>query len=673
MPRLRDLTVRMLPAVLAALAIGCGGEDPAPTCDSGCAIPPPALCDGDTRISFMPGGECVDGACVFPPILTDCSADGGSCESGACVGPPPDPCDDVTCDAPDLEPTCDGTVVVRAETPGTCNSDDGSCSYAEERIDCADFREVCVEGECRSPGNPCLGVVCDEAPRDDCDGEIALRYGDEGVCDPQTLDCIYEPEEVDCAASGAVCSRGQCVVPDLCEGVTCDEPPADFCETGQLTSYARAGRCVEGDCEYTATTGPCPDGTFCVDGECVEPDPCDGVLCNRPPPPVCSDDLTLVQFRSPGTCTDGFCVYEPAETDCESLGRICDDGACFDAGPCFEVTCLDPPEPTCDGTTAVEYSGPGVCELGVCQYDEVRTACGDTGGTCVDGECVDACTGVVCGERRDPECIDEVTLLRRIGASECVAGECQWTRSVETECDSFGAVCEDGECVVPDPCDGVECPANDDCRGEFRLIRSGPGLCVEGVCDYSSVESFEDCRDTDYLCDEGTCVQPGAVLGFDDLVIVEFMPTPSSESLSDQWIEFYYRGSTRVSLGGMELVNGAGQVYRFADEVAVDAFSSVAVGGSLDIGDDIAAAWPPSAFSLDPAGDTLVLRYGDTEITRVVYTDEWPYSVGASAQLTAGALDGADPRTVDEWCPGTFPYGDTDAGSPGFRNAFCPL
>lgn len=674
MPRSRKLASLLVAAAAALVTASCGGEEPAATCDGGCALPPSPICDGDTRISFTPGGECVDGICQFPPILTDCSADGGSCEAGACVGPPPDPCDDVDCDAADIAPVCDGDVVVRPLTPGTCDSSDGTCSYEEDRIDCASFGEICDDGECRRPGNPCIGVVCDEPPSNGCDGDIALRYdGTDGTCDPETLDCVYAADEIDCAAEGAVCFRGSCIVPDPCDGVVCDSPPEDTCAGGELTDYPGAGRCVDGVCQYTPVVAPCGEGLLCSGGACVEPDPCDGVVCNRPPPNVC-DGETLVIYAGRGECTSGFCTYSSSSRDCTDDGLICDEGVCFDAGPCHDVTCLDAPEPACDGDVAVEYSSPGECTAGLCNYGETRTNCAATDGRCIDGECIDACTGVVCGERRDPECVDEVTLLRRIGASECVAGECQFPTTIETDCDRFGAVCREGECIVPDPCEGVVCPAGDVCRGDFVVQRDEPGICDEGECDYRGVETLLNCADDGEICIEGECVPPGVSLGPDDIVFVEFMPLPTSELVSDQWLEIHNRTGTRLNMTGISIANAEGDSFLVGEGVVLEPFSSLGIGAREGISPEMTVTWGDGAFALGAAGDSLVIRYEDTVISRLTYdAATWPYGVGVSAQMSAGALDGGVPGAISNWCVGTFPYGDENVGSPGFRNAFCPF
>jgi hypothetical protein len=117
----------------------------------------------------------------------------------------------------------------------------------------------------------CKDVRCDSPPANSCkDDSTLLVYSDQGSCDPQDGSCVYTPVEQDCPE---VCGQGRCLQVDACEGVVCNQPPADRCEDEQtLIRYADTGDCLEdtGQCRYEYEQVSCSQG--CRDGSCLQPE-----------------------------------------------------------------------------------------------------------------------------------------------------------------------------------------------------------------------------------------------------------------------------------------------------------------------------------------------------------------------------------------------------------------
>ena len=78
-------------------------------------------------------------------------------------------------------------------------------------------------------------------------------------------DCVLDSDCED----AQVCSNGRCVDPeDPCADIVCDDPTADICDGGSLTTYQSSGTCSAGICNCASDTVACDFG--CVDGACME-------------------------------------------------------------------------------------------------------------------------------------------------------------------------------------------------------------------------------------------------------------------------------------------------------------------------------------------------------------------------------------------------------------------
>ncbi len=691
--RRTTLFVRAALCAAAITAAGCSSDpdDGGGGCPDDCigAAAPSPTCDGDTRVSYAPLALCVDGTCEFAETRTNCGEDGGTCVDGACEDPEPLPCDTITCDAPP-ETTCDGNTIV-SYGDGVCDDAidgctlasgaEGCCSYPEQREDCAEG-DVCSRGRCITPEDPCEGVACDTPPASFCDGTEYVTYEAAGTCDPDSLECGYaEASRVDCAASDQFCSNfAGCLDRDPCDDVTCDMPPAPFCEGEVVVSYVARGTCEAGDCEYTeAARQDCAaGGQLCDMGACVDPGPCVGVVCDRGPTNRC-DGTVAYSYPDIGVCNPdtSLCEYDEVVVDCADSAQICDGGFCVDPGPCDGIVCDRPPGPYCDSGMVVVSQSPGTCveATGECEYGAVMEDCAADGLECFEGECVAdaACVDVTCGEPPPANACDEDERVatRYIGLSYCEAGTCIWRTETE-DCGAAGEACVAGECEAIDLCATVTCERDDFCDGNTAVTYRGPGTCTAGLCSYTAVEERVNCTTTGLTCADGMCERPVDLIAEGDIVVSEYMPVPLSGSPEDVWFELTNLTDVPLNIGGATVTNNDGTQTLTLPPLSIAAGDSVVLAASetaLPAG-EIDWTWGGSAaFSLPPAGGAILVAGADT-ISEVFYNPtEVGYTSGVSASLdTYGYQDTVD---VGNWCASAREYSAGVFASPGQYGEAC--
>ena len=146
----------------------------------------------------------------------------------------------------------------------------------------------------------------------------------------------------------------------------CGQPPPVGCGPDGLSRLVPDGTgfCATvndvAQCIYGTEAEPCTDGEVCLDGGCVEPGPdvCDPNPCAEAPAPSCGDGTTLLEFEGPGVCTgvDGrpSCAYGSTEVPCGE-GQACLEGRCLDlTGEAFDPTACDALRPAGDGEATYE-------------------------------------------------------------------------------------------------------------------------------------------------------------------------------------------------------------------------------------------------------------------------------------------------------------------------------
>jgi len=521
-------------AVLAALLIGCGGDDEAPMVDEPACTPGTALCD--CVQGGCPGAAglvCLDDQCVYPGCDAGaegcvCRADGGcglgadgrqlvcaegSCEAAACdAGTRGCPCaaggacaDDLVCiDGACLVPSCE-----RAGSEGCACNPDRSCDAGLAcQLGVCEPLDGCTPGAvdcpCRRDGSCASGASCDTTT-DTC-VEI--------TCTPGTTGCACD--EGACSGADAVCIDGTCSVrncPDGLEGCACADGACGVNDRGERLTCTERGVCASATCEPGAVGCACVDGYACDAGG------------------VCSDGFCIADGCAPGAidcaCNAGRC--NPGAT-CRD-GAICVDGAGYAGGPC-----------RADGTCAYGNR----CDAGLCAPCYVGTV-----GCQCNLDTIEAGTGDGCGRGATcaswGECVAESDLVQDIPDPPFCVTPC---RRDAPGCPAWGFVegctgdntCVEGSCVAPGESPPVcamesDCPSHQACIGGqcYSTCRSdascgGGTACHEFTCRTPCAAASDSCP-TGTFCElqdatQGFCMpevpaEPGGVTGVDGQLRIE--------------------------------------------------------------------------------------------------------------------------------------------------------
>ncbi|MBW2701108.1 MAG: formylglycine-generating enzyme family protein [Deltaproteobacteria bacterium] len=425
-------------------------------------------------------------------VLDSDCEDAQVCSNGRCVDPE-DPCADIVCDDPPAD-TCDGDSLTTYQSSGTCSA--GICNYAFVTVAC-DFG--CVNGACHA--DPCLDIVCDDPPADTCDGDSLTTYQSSGTCSAGI--CNYASDTVACDFG---CVNGACDA-DPCLDIVCDDPPADTCDGDSLTTYQSNGTCGAGICNYASDTVVCDFG--CVNGAC-NADPCLDIVCDDPPADTCDGD-SLMQYPETGLCDGGDCTYSPNLVNCP---YGCADGVCMECTPDCLGKCGGADD-GCDGTCTADCPAGQYCDNQLCAACTVFDACGEACENCSLSTAGHACINpsddnYVCGCDTADDCGE---------GDVCNGNACCTPACVDKECgpDGCGGTCGPG-CGMGETCDEMsgQCevlPWLSITGGTFQMGSDAGGsneLPIHSVTVPSfemsktevTVEQYQVCVDA------GTCTSP---------------------------------------------------------------------------------------------------------------------------------------------------------------------
>lgn len=146
----------------------------------------------------------------------------------------------------------------------------------------------------------------------------------------------------------------------------------------------------------------------------------------------------------------------------------------------------------------------------------------------------------------------------------------------------------------------------------------------------------------------------------EELQLAELMIAPLHDDVS--WIELLNQRSTAIEGADIEVELSSG-VY------TLDEVGPLAPGDAVAFGRGPGLALDLPDLSIDPAGDTVVLRVQGVEIDRVTWDRaNWPAPEGASITRTPSWVPADDPLG---WCDAWTPQPDGDFASPGVRNLGC--
>ncbi|MEE2787121.1 MAG: hypothetical protein VX589_07250 [Myxococcota bacterium] len=337
------------------------------------------------------GSDCFDDRVCIRGACTDRCAENTDCDgvlvcdttSGQCV--PPTTCNfDAQCGEGRI--CIEGTCAERCQIGGCevnalCQEATGRCVIPGACVDSADCSggQNCVGGRCQEPlicntdedcldARTCQNGRCETVcvDKDDCPGRQLC--GVEGLCiedsrcDDDT-DCVGRRRcHPNLGVCTEICPFGNCPNGALvCDETTqiCGESTPCLDNTNCIGErICRLGRCVFDECmrDIECASGYCknfsctetdPVSDLCpanwprVEGECVQPAPCDDETC--PSPWACQTD---------GRC--GRCVND---ADCPG-SFLCESGRCVDGDECENIGCMP-------GRVCVE----GQCRPDLCEDD----------------------------------------------------------------------------------------------------------------------------------------------------------------------------------------------------------------------------------------------------------------------------------------------------------------
>jgi N-acetylneuraminic acid mutarotase len=215
-------------------------------CDDECE-PNDVRC-GDDGARHCYATSTPDGLCFRWEPAETCEP-ANACLAGSCVTDVGCVTTPVTCDAPPASECVDDDTLRVWDTSGLCE-DDGSCSYQQNDIDCANCPSC----------DACEGVTCDDPP--------SICFEANGTCDGGSCSYAFD-DDADCS-DGDDCTTGDSCGSGVCAGsaMVCDDPGPPTCfDESTLRTFSSSGTCQAGECEYPFVDETCPDA--CEAGACV--------------------------------------------------------------------------------------------------------------------------------------------------------------------------------------------------------------------------------------------------------------------------------------------------------------------------------------------------------------------------------------------------------------------
>ncbi|MCK6548904.1 hypothetical protein L6R52_23875 [Myxococcota bacterium] len=212
----------------------------------------------------------------------------------------------------------------------------------------------------------------------------------------------------------------------------------------------------------------CPENRLCADYRCLCPSgvTCGCFECGPGAPPTCDGDVLVEQIQGAGCDANDRCYYEERRTDCAATGGTCDPSG---------GTCTTGQGGARDGGTPSVHDGgtPATPDAG--RPDAATPDAGRADAATPDAGCL-------CPPLAPPTCVGDVATSRSCDPVTCAVS----TRT--DDCAARGEVCDPSTVTcVPD----VECRVAADCPPSGP---TPPGTCATITCEQNTcVETLGPC------------------------------------------------------------------------------------------------------------------------------------------------------------------------------------
>ena len=598
----------------------------------------------------------------------------------------PDVCDPNPCDDAAPADACDGNTLKTFASPGACAVVEGQpiCDYTLPDVDCAATSQICHEGACVTPADPCENNPCTTPPAATCDGDVLTHYASPGACTvvAEAAECEYAPATTNCADNDELCVDGACVPQGT--GVA---PAAGEVIVTEFMARSNAGQTDDGEWIELLNTSASPlDLNGCV----LKDDGSDEhVLAGAP---ILAAGAYLVMAKSDdATANHGLTpdyLYSQSLTNSgDEIVLVCGEveidrvdytsawvteGVAFQlASGQLDATANDDIASWCDAMDA--YGSADPAKLGT--PGAANHACDP----CVP----DPCTEI-------PAATCDGNVLTTYSASPCTSpggtAVCDYPAATE-DCTQSGKICEGAACVPSaTPCDPNPCtmPPASMCDGDVLTSYATLGTCSVAnemaVCDYAPVVT--NCADSDQICEIDACVTPPAPTpaAKGEVLVTEFMAKSMANTDTGEWVELYNTTTGALDLNGCVLKDDG------SDGHTIDGAPILATGAYLVMAKSADSVENHGLtpdyiynYTLSNSSDEIVLVCGEEaaaiEIDRVDFTNAW-ITEGVAIQLDPASMDADANDLLDNWCAATATYGTADPaklGTPGEANASCDV
>ena len=372
-----------------------------------------------------------------------------------------------------------------------------------------DFDDTLIKAEGLLPACQAAQEVCN-GKDDNCNGKAdenvfracttvcgqgleTCKFTDDSNPANDWINCSSAPVKESCDGKDNDCNG---VVDDNVsgEGLPCNHPSGKTCTQGKTKCVLGKITCVG------ATTGSgSPEVCDCLDNDCNGLKDDGTNLCSTIECPTCS--CQQCGCRVPCSKKDG-CPKGYACSGGYCLPNKCANVTCTGFEKCVDGKCVD----LCTGKTCPSGQ---VCKGGDCVEDNCYGKGCPAGQICYQSQCIpDPCVGIIDTCKAGEFCENGVCKPSCAAALCGAKGKCQYGKCVENLCAKVncisGAPCYDGVCHSS--CEGVACDketADPDLRRICKDAKCVDNPCALVTCKNPAIER----------CERGQCVSANTYAG----------------------------------------------------------------------------------------------------------------------------------------------------------------